>query len=112
MSVLTINQGDTVTLTIAVVSPTNQPVDLTGSTLEFAVKAHASDATAIISKSSTTGGITIAPGTGGTATVSIVPADTEPGPTGAFVWELEGTDSGGNVTTLASGTFLVLESLV
>jgi hypothetical protein len=41
-----------------------------------------------------------------------VPADTEPGPTGAFVWELEGTDAGGNITTLASGPFLIMETLV
>jgi hypothetical protein len=113
VTVLTVNQGDTVTLTIAVVSPTNQPVNLTGSTLEFVVKAHASDAVAIISKTSAPGGgITIAAGAGGTATVALAPTDTEPGPTGAFVWELEGTDTGGNITTLASGSFLIMETLV
>ena len=112
MSTLTINQGDTIVLTVTVVTPNNQPVDLTGSTLEFAVKRNTTDVTATFTKTSSTGGITILPGTGGTASITIAPSDTENGPTGSFLWELEGTDSNGNVTTLASGTFIITPSLI
>ena len=111
MTVLTINQGDTISLTVAVVSPAGAAVDLTGSTLTFVVKRNPSDTTAVLTKTSPTG-ITIAAGTGGTATVNIAPVDTEPGPTGVFVWEIEGTDSGGNITTLAGGSLLIVETLI
>ena len=108
---LTVNQGNTVTLDVAVTTAAGAPVDLTGSTLRFAVRRSPSDPI-ILDKTSSGGGITIAPGTGGTATVSIVAADTEAGPTGIFAWELEGTDPAGKVTTLASGTFVITATLV
>ena len=112
---LTIDSGDTETLELAVTDPSKDPpeVDLTGATLRFLVKRSAGDddEDAVITKATGGSGITIAPGTGGTATIAIAPADTA-GLEGRFVWGLQGTDTALRVTTLAAGTLTIRADIV
>ena len=72
---LTITRGDERTLSVAVLNPNGTPANLTGKRVLWAAKRHPSE-TAVVSKSSTAGGITVTDAANGLATVTILPADT------------------------------------
>lgn len=110
MSQLSMVRGDTLIFDVAVVDKAGAPVNITGKTLIFTVKARYSDAdnAAIAQKKTPSSGITITNGAGGLATVTLQPADTRnlTDQWQTLVWDLQLVD-GTNVYTVASGTLQV-----
>ena len=114
MTYLSLISGDDATLAIVVTnSDSGALVDLTDMALTFMVRRRPSDEDALITKT-TADGIVIAPDQSadkGEATITLADTDTDD-LAGVFPWELEGIDSLGNTSTLASGRIRITADLI
>lgn len=114
---LEIDQGDDEVLELTIKTKTGDAANLTGCTLNFAIRTSAA-LDPILAKSTTGGaGIEItAPATDGLATIAISAADTtalDPKYMGRTLrWELEVIDTTVKTTTLAKGTIVINRDLV
>ncbi len=97
--------GDTKQLAFAVVDSANAAVDVTGAGVKFVIAPQQSKS-ALVTKTELSG-ITIS---GSTITVALTPADTQ-ALAGLYRYELEITDSSGNVST-NQGAILVQETVI
>lgn len=106
---LEITRGDTTTLNVSCFQTDGvTPLNITGYTLWFTAKYVVADADpGVFQKTTTAGGITITNAAGGIATVSLVPTDTSSLAGVVLLWDLQGKDPSGNITTLASGTLTI-----
>lgn len=82
--------------------------DLTTSEVRFTARAQRSSPTAVIAKSTETGGIVVDTAT---ATVAIDAADTQDLDPGALHWDVEVTDAIGLVRTVAIGRLAILRDI-
>lgn len=115
MTDLRVKRGDSTTIAIAAKKRDGvTPQPLTGMTLRFTAKAHREDGdgSAVISKWSPSGGITIDDAILGLATVTLAPSDTS-GFTGprTLYWDVQMSDGAGSVKTLADGLLYVLPDI-
>lgn len=99
--------GDSKQIVVTVTNTDGSLVDLTASTVKWAMK-HNPVMTNVVYKD-TTAGITISNATGGEFTIQIDPTDTT-GLTGDFYHEAELTDQTGNVSTVMTGRITILAS--
>lgn len=95
--------GDTKELIISVTTPDGKTVNLTGATLKWALKAGGGAPVNALLKQSPSGGIVISDALGGVFRVTLNPVDTR-NLTGSFAHIGELTDSGGNLSTILTGT--------
>lgn len=106
--------GDDFVVTITVKDDSREAIDLTGATIEFrqAVKKPGGrfETTAKITKT-TSSGIAITDATNGVFTVTMDPADTDD-LAGRYYYEIQVTDSGGDIATVTTGTAIIDADLV
>lgn len=102
--------GDDVELSLSLFAEDGSPYNLTGATLRWGLAAIAAPNTALVTKSTSAGGIAIANAFGGLATVLLVGADTET-LSGRFLHQLQVTDGTGETATLASGMVTINPSM-
>lgn len=105
----TMVQGDTEVLSVAIVDDVGAILNLAGFTLRWAVRSGIGR-TVVLAKA-TGGGITVATPATGVCVIALAPADTLTLTPGTYVHELEGTDSGGGVSTLLRGYLTLLGSI-
>lgn len=108
-------RGDTATFRVTVKEVgSSDYMDLTGCTMYFTgkTKTTQSDDDAVFKKSSPSGGIDIDAGTGGTATITLEPSDTNTltKKTKLF-YDVSVTDAFSNVFTVQSGILTVNEDI-
>lgn len=102
---ITCEQGATFNLVLTWRNPDQSPVDNTGYTAKMQVRASKADADAVLTLQ-TGSGITLG-GTSGTVTLNASAATTGALTSGTYVYDLELTSGGGNVTRLVEGAFTV-----
>ena len=102
---ITCEQGATFNLVLTWRNPDQSPVDLTGYIGKMQVRASKADASAVLTLE-TGSGITLG-GTSGTVTLNASATATGALDAGTYVYDLELTSSGGNVTRLVEGAFTV-----
>jgi hypothetical protein len=100
-----LDQGSTWTLTIVYEDPNGTPINLTGYIAEMQIRKKASSATAVLTLSTSNGGITI---NGPTGTLSLIATDeqTQVIEEGIYVYDLE-LSIGGVRTRLIQGSVTV-----
>ena len=104
--------GDTVSIAVTVTdSTTGAAVNLTGASMTWAL-ATAPGATALVTKTSADGDITVGGAGSNVATVALEPTDTATLTAGVYTHELQVTDGGGNVYTVYQGRLLVQGDVV
>ena len=96
-------RGDSKTIKVTVTQPDGSVKDITGASVEWAMSPKHST-TSTLSKSTSSGGISITDAGSGKFEVSLDPSDTESLDGGQYEHEAEVTDSSGNVTTVLRGT--------
>jgi hypothetical protein len=94
--------GDNAFLNYAITDESNNPLNLTGSSLTYVIAANEGGA-AIVTKTTANGGINVTNAAGGLLTVSLVSADTT-NLSGMLWQQLVMTDVNSVVTTLSTGT--------
>jgi hypothetical protein len=94
--------GDNASLNYAITDESNNPLNLTGSSLVYIIAANEGGA-AIVTKSTANGGISVTNAAGGLLTVSLASADTA-SLSGVLWQQLVMTDANSAVTTLSTGT--------
>jgi Ethanolamine utilization protein EutJ (predicted chaperonin) len=107
---VTIYSGDSRTLSISVLNKSGLAVDISGSTIKWAL---IQNGTSILTYDNTTSssGITITSGSGGTFSISIDNDDTTD-LNGIYTHEARVTDSGGNSAIVFEGNFTVTKSYI
>ena len=107
MTRLRMIRGDAQAWDFAIVMPNGQPQTLVGATLRFTTRARLDDAAPAFTRTVGTG-ITVTDALGGLITVRLAPTNTSTlvRPT-TYYWDLEVTDGGGNIKTVADGTLEV-----
>lgn len=84
--------------------------DITGWTLQFTLKNTATDASALFTKTTTAGTITISDATNGIFAVTILSANTSGLTSGPYVYDVQRTDSGSR-TPIVYGMLNLLPSV-
>jgi hypothetical protein len=110
MSALKMKRGDTRQFQSTGVTRGGLPVNLTGATIRFTAKFKRTDAqaSAVISKSTATGGVTIISATAGTYHVTILPSDTSSlAADRSLYYDVEMLETDGTVTTIDEGTLSI-----
>lgn len=111
MATSSMYSGDSVSIAVTVTdSTTGAAVNLTGATLTWAL-ATAPGATALLTKSSTDGDITVSGASSNIATVALEPADTAI-LGGVYTHELQGVDGAGAVYTMYQGELYIMADVV
>ena len=102
----TIDQGATFELEVVYKNSTGTPINLTNYTAALQIRQNYYDTTALLTLTSPSNGIVI---TGATGTIDITMTSTQTGglDEGFYVYDLEISSSGGNVTRLIQGQFTV-----
>lgn len=97
----TIDQGSTWTLQLVYNDPNGDPINLTGYTAKMQVRRKFDSATAVLTLSTSNGGISI---TGLTGTINLIATDEQTGAIdgGLYVYDLE-LENGGAITRLIQG---------
>ena len=97
----TIDQGSTWTLQLVYNDPQGAPINLTGYTAKMQVRRKFDSATAVLTLSTSNGGISI---TGNTGTINLIATDEQTGVIegGLYVYDLE-LENGGAITRLIQG---------
>lgn len=95
-------RGDTFVRDLAFTDSAGAPVNLTGSSIFFSIKAKFDDAVAIVSQAAV-----IVSAAAGTAKVTVPASVMENIGFGSYVYDFEWTDAGGVVRTIEVGTFSV-----
>jgi hypothetical protein len=101
----TIDQGSTWTLQLVYNDPNGDPINLTGYTAKMQVRRKFDSATAVLTLSTSNGGISI---TGATGTINLIATDEQTGAIegGLYVYDLE-LENGGAITRLIQGQVTV-----
>lgn len=106
---ITLTKGETKNLQITVTDGDGAAVDLTGSTIDFAVRTSHADTTDLIALTGTEGGgagdVTWDNPAGGIATLNIEPSDTASVDSGSYVHRLKLTLASGDVYYLDKDAF-------
>jgi hypothetical protein len=108
-TVLRMYRGDTRVFDVTITDENGTAVDLSTSDLRFTAKYDSRDPDdeAVIVKTVDYGGIDLGPGTG-EATITIDPLDTaDLERTTTLLWDLQVTDSTGQVSTAAGGRLII-----
>lgn len=102
----TIDQGATFELEVVYKNSSGTPINLTGYTAALQIRQNYYDTTALLTLTSPSNGIVI---TGATGTIDITMSSAQTGglDEGIYVYDLEISSSGGNVTRLIQGQFTV-----
>lgn len=109
---LSMQQGDSLVVSIALVDDAGDAISLTGGTLRFGM-AHSPNAAAeLVSKSSPASGIVFDNEAGGLATLTVPPADTASLPSGRYYYELQFDDSASQKTTFQYGRLDIRPQLI
>jgi len=107
--------GNTLTLKYTVVDSSNVAVNLTGAQIDFGLSKartlNTFDGSLLVSKSTTTTGVTLTSPTTGKFQVVLQPSDTAT-LDGTYYYEIKLTDASGNVTTLVNGPMYIQNSLL
>jgi hypothetical protein len=103
--------GDDVRLEVTVTDEDGSAVDLSGATVVWGLARRPTADAALVEKSTDTGGITITDAASGEFAIEVEATDTE-GLEGTFYHEAELTDSGGSVSTVLTGQFVIDDELV
>jgi len=101
MSIIDIRSGDNLSIVYTIVDENNAVVDLSGGTITWDILVSGTT-TALVTKSSPSGGVELTTPTSGIATVALNPADTT-GLRGTYQLDGEFTDSSSNVYTFEDG---------
>src|SRR3990167_5713629 len=102
--------GDSHTLTVTVKDRDNDAVDITSASITWKA-ARTIHKTAVLTKTTSNGGIGITNGAGGVFTITISAGDTS-GFTGDYYHEVQVTFADGTVSTVLSGTMTVIPALI
>ncbi len=100
-------KGDSKLLVITSTDDSNNPLDLSGCTLNYVIY-RTTPSTIVVTKT-TTSGIAITDPTGGIFEITLYPADTE-GLLGFYQHECELTDLSNNISTLFTGKVQIFDS--
>jgi len=105
----TIVSGDTIDLEFTVTDPDDNPVDLSTSSLEYALAER--DGATVVTKTTGGGGVTVGGTDDNVVTVRLAPSDTAD-IAGVYEHELEETDGSGAVATLATGVVHIRADII
>ncbi len=109
---LSMQQGDSLVVAIALVDSDDVAITLAGGTLRFGM-AHSPNAGAsLITKSSPASGIVIDDAPNGLATLTVLPADTASLPSGRYYYELQFDDAASQKTTFQYGRLDIRPQLI
>lgn len=111
MADFTMFKGDTKVLEVTVKDQDDVVVDISGTSIKWQLAKKSKDVAALISKSTSGGGVTIVDGPAGRFNVLIAPADTESLKAAACYHEAE-VDDGGVISTVMTGTATLVETLI
>lgn len=111
MADFTMFKGDTKVLEVTVKDQDDAVVDISGTLIKWQLAKKSKDTTALISKSTVDGSITIVDGPNGRFNVLLEPEDTEELPAKAYYHEAEVND-GGLISTVMTGTATLVETLI
>ena len=99
-------QGATFSLSITWTNPDGTPINITGASAKMQVRATKTSSNVILEASTTNGRITLG-GSAGTVIFNIPASVTSLLSVGQYVYDLNITDSSGNITRLLEGAFFV-----
>lgn len=102
MSLLTMTRGDRQAFLVTLTDSSGGAIDLTGLSVTFTAKRRTTDPDAVFQKTELDG-IDVDVGSGGTATVTVEPADTASLTSRALFWDLQIDDGEGDIRTPLSG---------
>ena len=105
-------KGDHKTFELQVKDQDGNPIDLSGATIRMTVKKHATDETAVISKTSNNASeISITDPANGIAEIYLVPSDTRNLDAGKYIFDIEITTAAGKVYTVLLANLTLVEDV-